>query len=489
MRRARLLAAALAAAAAAGCTVGPDYRRPAMPAPPAFAEAASTARTAVTAAEPDLTAWWSVFRDPVLDGLVRQGLADSPDLQSAAARVREARDQVRQAAAAELPSLNASGNAIGFNSNRKSGGGAAAGGSGALGLPIPSHLNLYSAGFDASWEVDLFGGTRRAIEAAQAEAEAQVWTRRDAQVSLAAEIANDYLALRAIQARSALGEAELQRQRDLFRLIQARRQAGFVTALDVNQQSTQVAIAAAQLPQLDAQARVQVHALAVLLGQPPEALAARLRPVATGAAETALPPPPPTLPVGLPSDLLRRRPDIRAAERRLAAANARIGQQEAALYPKLNLIGLASFAGTSLGDLFSSQNLSSVGIGMLSQPIFNGGRTRAAIAAAREERTQALLAYRTTVLGAFRDVEDALARYAAEDRRRGHLLQSLTAARGSLAIAENQYRVGMVDFSSVLDAENRALNSQDQLVQADAQALSDLVSLYKALGGGWDKGG
>jgi NodT family efflux transporter outer membrane factor (OMF) lipoprotein len=417
----------------------------------------------------------------VLDGLIGRGLADNPDILAASSRVREARQQVTVAAAAEYPAINASGNAIAFNSNRKTPSSQGAGAAGASsGLAIPSHLNLYSAGFDATWEVDLFGGTRRSIEAAKANAEVAVWTRRDGQVTLAAEIANDYLALRVLQARVVLGQAELQRQRDLFALISARRKAGFVTDLDVNQQSTQVAAAAALIPQLDAQARVEVHALGVLVGQTPEALSQMLAP-----ASAPLPPPPPSLPVGLPSDLLQRRPDIREAERRLAAANAQIGVQEANLFPKLNLLGLASFAGTSLDGLFSSQNLSSVGVGMLTEPIFNAGKTHASIAAAKEERTQAELAYRAAVIAAFRDVEDALARYGAEDQRHTQLAQSLASAQSSLIIAQDQYRVGLTPFNNVLLSETSVLNGQDELTQSDGQLLADLVSLYKALGGGW----
>jgi outer membrane protein, multidrug efflux system len=479
----RTAVAACAASLLGACTVGPDYRRPDLPAPAAFAEAQSTPRTAVLGSPADLSAWWTQFNDPVLDDLVHRALAGNPDLEAAASRVREARQQERVATAAELPSVNASGNAVTFNSDRKSSPkGAAAGAVGAspIGLPIPPHLNVYSAGFDATWEVDLFGGTRRSIEAAKANTAAAEWARRDGQVSLLAEVANDYLTLRALQARIALGQTELKRQHDVAGLVQARRNTGFVTNLDVNQQTVQVATTAAQIQQLEAQASVQVHALGILVGEPPQSLTATLAPVTA-----ALPPPPPSLPVGLPSDLLQRRPDIREAERRLAAANANIGVQVANLYPKLNLLGLASFAGMSASDLFSRQNLSSIGVGMLTEPVFNGGRTRAQIAAAKEEYSQALASYRSTVLGAFRDVEDALARYKAEDSRRASLAQSVTAARNSFAIAEDQYRAGLVNFINVLQAEVALLNSQDQLTQSDAQMLSDLASLYKALGGGW----
>ncbi|HEX4183789.1 MAG TPA: efflux transporter outer membrane subunit [Caulobacteraceae bacterium] len=489
MKRRPILSLLLSSLGLAGCTVGPDYHRPDVKAPPAYAEAASTARTAVDYSPADLSAWWTVFGDPVLNDLVRRALAGNPDLQTAASRVREAREQTKIAAAAELPSLNASGNAATFNSNRKpptsaAGAVAAAGAAGGLGLPIPDHLNLYSAGFDATWEVDLFGGTRRSIEAAKANTEAAEWAGRDAQVSLLAEVANDYLTLRALQARIAVGQRELERQRGQFDLIHARREAGFVTNLDVNQQTAQVETAAARIPQLDAQARVQIHALGVLVGDLPEALADTLKPAAA-----PLPAPPPSLPLGLPSDLLRRRPDVRQAERRLAAANAQIGVQEANLYPKLNLLGLASFASMSASDLFSSQNLSSIGAGMLSEPIFNGGRTRAQIRAAKEEHAQALLAYQKTVMTAFRDVEDTLARFKADDERRAAQARSVTATQNSLAIAQDQYRVGLVSFINVLQSENALLNSQDQLTQSDAQVLNDLVSLYKALGGGWSDEG
>jgi NodT family efflux transporter outer membrane factor (OMF) lipoprotein len=490
-RRLATLPLVVTTLALAACTVGPNYTRPPIASPPSYTEAASTQHTVITPTPADLSAWWTALNDPVLNDLIRRALADNPDLQTAASRVREARQQARITAAAALPTLNASGNAITFNSNRSSPSGSAATASagegttaaaagGLAGIPIPSHTNLYSVGFDATWELDLFGGTRRAVEAAKDQVQAAEWARRDGQVTLLAEITNDYLTLRALQVRIAIGQAELKRQQDLFGLIHARRQAGFVTNLDVNQQSVQVATAAAQIPQLDAQARAQIHALGVLIGQPPETLTDTLKPTAA-----ALPPPPPGLPVGLPSDLLLRRPDIREAERRLAAANAQIGVQEANLYPKVNLLGLGSFAGTSVDTLISHKNLQSIGDGMVTLPIFNGGRTRAAIAAAREERTQALLAYEKAVLGGFRDVEDALARFKAEEVRRTSLAQSVDAAQNTLEIAKDQYSTGLVTFINVLQAENAELNSRDQLTQSDAQALSDLVSLYKALGGGY----
>jgi NodT family efflux transporter outer membrane factor (OMF) lipoprotein len=472
--RTRLAGVILAAGALAGCTVGPRYHRPTVATPAAYAEVAplpaGATRNPDSDPDADLASWWTGLGDPVLDALVRRAIGANPDLAAAASRVRQARQSERVTAAAEWPTVSASGNAITYNSNRAP----------SASLPIPSHLNLYAAGFDASWEVDLFGGTRRAVQAAKANTAAAEWARRDGQLSLVAEVANDYLTMRIYQARVALGRSELRREQDLQVLVNARRRSGFVTDLDVNQQAVAVATAAAQIPQLTAEADVRIHALGVLLGQSPESLASDL-----ASTDAGLPAAPTAFPVGLPSDLLRRRPDIREAERRLAAASATIGVNEAALYPKLNLMGLASFGGMTLDDLFSRQNLVSAGVGMLTQPVFNAGKTRAAIRVAKEQENQALLAYEATVYAAFRDVEDALARYNAEEARRARLAQSVAAATSTLAIATEQYRTGFVTYINVLQAQDALLNGRDQLIQSDGQILTDLVSLYKALGGGW----
>jgi NodT family efflux transporter outer membrane factor (OMF) lipoprotein len=472
------LTAVGALAALAACTVGPDYHRPEVPTPAAFSEQVPPGRTAITPAQADLTHWWTAFNDPVLESLIARAVAGNLDLAAAASRVRQSRYQEKITGAAEWPAINAAADAVTINSNRASA--APPAGGPPSGFQLPAHLNLYSVGFDATWEVDLFGGVRRSIQEAKANTEAAVWARRDGEVTLTAEVANDYLTLRAVQARIAVGEAELARQKDLFTLVAARRQAGFVTNLDVNQQTGVVATAAAQIRQLEADERVQIHALAVLVGEAPETLEPQL-----GRRADALPVPPPALPTGLPSDLLRRRPDIREAERRLAAANAEIGVQTANLFPKLDLIGLGSFAGMHLGDLISSQNLGSVGLGTLTAPVFNAGKTRASIRVAKEKYAQAQLAWRGAVLVALRDVEDALARYRSEEARRAQLAQAATAAEGSLTIARDQYSVGLVTYINVYAAENALLNARDQLVQSDAQSATDLVALYKALGGGW----
>ncbi|HEX4740318.1 MAG TPA: efflux transporter outer membrane subunit [Caulobacteraceae bacterium] len=489
-RAARPAAATTLALLAAACTVGPNYKKPDLPTPATYAEAQSTPRTQVNAADADLSAWWTQFHDPVLDRLITRALTNNPDVQTALSRVRESRQVERQTAAAEYPSLSAGANVVTFRSNRSSpsasgssgsssGGSASTSPAGQSGFALPTHLNLYSVGFDSTWEVDLFGGTRRAIQQARANTQAQEWELRDVEVTLTAEVANDYLTLRAAQARIAIGEAELARQRGLFTLVRARRQTGFVTNLDVNQQSTAVATAAAQIPQLQAQARTQIHAIGVLLGEPPEALSQDL------SAKGAIPPPPPMLPLGLPSQLLERRPDVREAERRLAAATAGIGVQTANLYPKLTLYPFGSFASNDIDTLFDAHSLAAAGLARLTQPIFDAGKRIAAVRAAREEREQALIAYKSAVLGSLRDVEDALTRYENEESRRMNLIQAADAARGSLKIAQDQYTTGFVPFINVYQSENALLNAEDQLTQSDAAVASDLVSVYKALGGGW----
>jgi multidrug efflux system outer membrane protein len=338
---------------------------------------------------------------------------------------------------------------------------------------------LFSVGFDATWELDVFGGARRGVEAARANVQAAVWQLRDAQVSLTAEVASSYVALRTAQSRIAIVKESADHQRTLLDLATARARAGFVTELDVNQQRAQLAATAAQIPELEAEETAEIHALGVLLGQEPEAMAAEL---ATTAAMPAIPG---ILPVGLPSDLLRRRPDVRAAERQLAAQTADVGVAVADLYPKFDLLGALNLASTSTGNLFSSSSLSNVGLGLISWPVFQGGKLRANVRASEEQRNQAYLAYRKSVLKALQDAEDALTRYESEQRRLLSLRESQTAAASSQHIAEEQYRAGTVTFINVLTATTTELSARDEVEQSTQALAQDLVSLYKALGGGW----
>jgi NodT family efflux transporter outer membrane factor (OMF) lipoprotein len=484
----------LAAAALAGCTVGPNYQTPTVATPPAYQEAAAV--PGASAATANLTAWWSRFHDPVLDSLVQRALAGNLDVASGVSRIREARQQVIIAGAAALPHVNFSPSvnntmlsknagfsqlAGAFSGGGKGGGAPGSGaGGGAVGIGLPgTDFTTYAVGFDASWELDLFGQTRRSVEAARGREEAEVWSLRDSEVSVAAEVAVDYLTLRALQRQIDVATREETRQKDLLTLVDARREAGFATRLEVSQQENQLATSRSQRPTLEAEARGEIHALGVLIGQPPEALAAELTPVA------AEPAPPPAVPVGLPSELLRRRPDVRMAERNLAAATADVGVAVGDLYPQINLTGSADLISQSLKNLVSGNSIQTSLTAMLVEHVFDGGRIRANIKAAKEARIQAYLAYQKSVLTALRDTEDALARYSAEQRRNVQLRAAAEAAERAYQVSEARYESGLVDFINVLNAEGAVFTAQTQLAQSDGQLDQDLVSLYKALGGGW----
>jgi len=448
----------------AGCEVGPHYRAPEPGMPKDFVAANNGGEINEAA----LSSWWQQFDDANMQSLVADALKSNLDLQSAASRIRQAREQEVIAGAPEWPSVNATGLGADVHSN-----------SNPLAPGSPANLKLYSVGFDATWELDVFGGVRRGVEAARASSDAAVWGMRDAEVSLSAEVALDYMNLCATRMRIAIVNDLAERERQTLEIVEARRGAGFVSELDVNQQRAQLAATTAQLPTLDAEARAMTHAIAVLLARNPEDIPAEL----PGASQ--LPAVPTLLPTGLPSDLLRRRPDVRQAERRLAAATAEIGVAVAQLYPHFDIIAAASFANDSLGNLVSSQHFSRIGAGLIRWPVFQAGKVRANVKVAEEQRNQAYLAYQKAVLGALRDTEDALTRFSAEQRRLKSPEESEQAANSSLDIAQAQYRNGLVPFINVLSANAALLDVRGQLVESRMALAQDVVSLYKALGGGW----
>lgn len=467
---------------AASCSVGPDYHEPSIPTPNSYRalppnNAPLSTPTADTA---DLSQWWMQFGDAELQGLIKRALASNLDLLTTELRIREAREGEIEAGAAGLPQVNANAFAAHLHSNSNLATKLAPPSGSGGPPPGATDLKLYSLGFDATWEIDVFGGLRRSVEAARANTEATVWQMRDGEVSLTAEIATDYLTLRALQARIAILRGEVDRQRDTLALISARAHAGLVTQLDVNQQSNLVATTQAQLPQLETQARAMEHAIAVLMGEQPESAIDELDRTA------ALPAIPEEIPAGLPSELLRRRPDVREAERKLAAATAQVGVAVADLYPKFNLIGGASFTGNHLSNLLSNGNLGEFGLGSIMWPIFHSGQGQANVHAKEEEENQAYYAYRKAVLGAIRDAEDALTRYTSEQRRLQSLEQSVAVGKSSAELSLQQYRAGLTDYTRVLTAQNNYLTAQDQIEQSRQAFATDLVSLYKALGGGWN---
>ena len=447
--------------------------------PTAYAEA--TAEPA--AATADLESWWTLFGDATLTDLVARAVRGNLDLQGTAARIVEARQQEIVAGAPGKPQVqldtSAARNRISENAIPLPPGAAGHGGSPSpFGIP-GAEFNSFRAGLDASWELDLFGGDRNKVAGAHARAQAAEWTARDLEIAIAAEVADHYLTLRALQAREAIAWDELSRQRELLSIVRARAAAGVVSQLDVDQQQALVDGAEARGYPLEAQIRAEIHALGVLVGEAPESLIQTLTPVAAQPRVPAAPPP------GLPSDLLRRRPDIRKAERNVAASAADVGAAVADLYPKITLSGQPGFVSTSLSTLvnWGSRNYS-VSAGLL-WPILEGGRLRAQLAAANARQTQALLAYRQSVLTGLKEVEDALARYQADEAQRGSLQASLEQARAAEALARDQYRAGVTAYTPVLGGQQAVISGEDQLAQTEAACALDVVALYRALGGGW----
>jgi outer membrane protein, multidrug efflux system len=483
------LSTVAAAVLTAGCAVGPNYQRPDLPTPTAYQEIAPKAAAplsqplAAPVDEAQVQAWWKQFHDPVLDSLISRAMAGNLDLKTEVARIRQSREQEVISGAAGLPHATLGANALQLNDSSSSNVfqslGQLTGRS--IENEAPSRIDNVAAFTDATWEVDLFGRVRRGVEAARAGTEAAVWAKRDGQVSLAAEVATDYLQLRELQHQVAIANQEVARQKDILTITRQQAETGFVTRLNVNQQQAQVEQTIASIPNLEAQVRGQVHALGVLLGEAPEALTAELTPPSAD----PLPSPPQALPVGLPSDLLRRRPDVREAERQLAQATATVGQNVAQLYPRFNIIALGALASPTGAHLFDLNNGTSAGIGLIQWPVFQGGQIRGQIRSARAQEDQAYYGYQKTILTALRDVEDSLARYSSDQRRIEAQKAFVDASANSLQIARQQYETGMVTFLNVLQAEQTLLDAQNGLVQDQGQLAVDLASLYKALGGGW----
>lgn len=469
----------------AGCTVGPDYAPPASTVPAAFARPAAGA-----VRDEDIARWWTSYGDAQLSALIDKGLADSPDIAIAASRVRAARLQEIVARAAGKPAINAATQVSRVEFSRNAGFASLGrifsqgNGTGGQGVATPGNgISTVAIGFDASWELDLFGGDRRGVEAARARGQAALWTARDAAITLAAEIADAYFALRLDQTQIAIAEEAAARQRRGLEIAGNIARAGLSPDIDVVRQRGNLSATLARLEPLRADAELRIHALGVLTGQPPEALLGVLQ--APGAAIGA----PLAIPPGLPSDLLRRRPDIRAAERRLAAATADIGVAVANLYPRFTLTGAAQLLSASLSNFISRDSVQANAAAAATFPILDWGRRKANVGLAREAREQAYADYQATVLRALRDVEDALSRLDAERRRTAVLRDSRADAERSLRAVDAQFRAGIVAQTALIDAQVRLLESSDQLAASEALMRQQTSALFKALGGGWSEVG
>jgi NodT family efflux transporter outer membrane factor (OMF) lipoprotein len=460
-----LLSATTAAALTAGCTVGPDYQTPSVTTPAAWESTPPGVNADGTA---DLTRWWTAFDDPVLDRLMEDAVAGNHDLRIAGQRVLEARADRAIAAASGEPSLSASATAERARQSKAM-----------PFIPLGGIANSFQAGFDASWEIDLFGKNRRAVEAADASLEAAEWDRRGVLVSLLGELGTDYAALRTAQARIAIAQRTIAADRDELDLARQKFDHGLGSELDVAQADAELQQVSAQQPQLETAVAQNAHAIAVLLGKPPEALT----------DELSLPgralPAPPALPALLPSEVVRNRPDLRRAERTAAAANAEVGVAIAAKFPSFNLASTLGGDAGRLNRLLTGPGVAWSLAGSLAQPIYAGGALDAAVEKARAESEALRIAYEQSVFQAFAEVEDALASLSNERRRFDSLQRAVSANRTALDRANALYRGGLTPFLNVVTSERNLFAAEDALAQSDLTLTQQTVALYKALGGGW----
>jgi len=460
-------------ASAGGCVVGPDYHTSPAKAPAAWVSPVPSVVTSGAAAP---SSWWASFNDGELESLIRRASQSNLDLRMAQARLQQAR-AVRGGSAADLwPSVDASGSYVREKESQNQPF------FGALPLPanFPFEYSVYQAGFDASWEIDLFGAKRRALEATTAEWEGAAEARHDALTSLLAEVARNYVELRGGQLRLDIARRNVALQEESLELTRARWQCGVATELDVTRSAALLADLRAAIPPLETAVRASQYGVAVLLGLAPGALADEL------AHPEPVPPAPPEVPVGLPSDLLRHRPDVRQAERQLAAETARIGLAKSDWFPKLSLNGDAGMESVSLGKWFEPGSLFwSIGPSLQWRAL-DFGRVRAEVKAQTAVQEAALATYEKTVLLALQEAENALVAYAQEQNRHQALADAVAENRRSLDMAGGLYAGGRVNFLDVLDARRSLFQSEDQLAVSDQAVSLDLVALYKALGGGWE---
>lgn len=447
-------AAALALGGCASLTAHPG----AVPelAVPAQWSAAPQASNATSLAD-----WWLRFNDPLLSSLVTQALQANTTVRSAQAALAQAR-ALRDVASANMgPTVGAS-----VSAQRSKSGDNPAG-------------NSFRAGFDASWEPDVFGGKRAGLSASEAEALASQASLADTQVSVAAEVAVAYLQLRGSQARLAIARSNLESQQETLQITDWRVQAGLTTSLELSQARTNTEQTLAQIPVLETSVAQTQHALAVLTGQPPTALQAQLGPVA------AVPAPSDDLVLSIPAATLRQRPDVRAAEQKISAALARVSQADAARYPSFQISGSLGLSAIALSSLTGGGSLVSALLGSVSVPLFNGGAARAQVRSQEAGLEQARIAYQAVVLNALQEVEDALVSLRGNRERLQRLRNASESAQQAALLATQRYNSGLVDFQTVLDTQRSLLSTQDSVASTQAELSADHVRLYKALGGGW----
>jgi NodT family efflux transporter outer membrane factor (OMF) lipoprotein len=414
-----------------------------------------------------LSHWWHLLNDPLLSKLIDQAVTENLDLKEARSRVREARARRGSAETGLFPHVDASGQMTQLKGSKETGAGTV--------------RSLFTAGFDAGWEVDFFGGVRRSIEAADADIQAAQANLRDVRVTLAAEVGLNYVEMRTYQARLIMAEDNLKAQEDMYDLIRQRFEAALSDALSMEQARYNVENTRSQIPSLRSGLEASKNRIEVLLGKIPGQLRAELTPVAP------IPVTPPRVAVGIPADCIRQRPDVRRAEWELAAQTARIGVATADLYPKFSLLGSIGIETLTIAGVASSDDLIYRIGPQFSWRVFDAGAIRRNIQIQSALQEQALARYESVVLKALEEVENALKAYAEEQNRRDALIQASQAADKAMTHAQEKFRAGLIAFYDVLDAQRSLLSFEDQLAQSEGTVTADLIALYKALGGGWEE--
>ncbi|QDU66467.1 efflux transporter outer membrane subunit [Engelhardtia mirabilis] len=451
---------------AACTTVGRDYEPPTLEVSEGWREARSAG---LSGSEVDTALWWQRLDDPLLDELVALAVSDGLDLRAALARVREAHALRGVALGERYPAVQATGSYAHSRASENTPFGAFA-----------TETDIHSIGIGASWELDLWGRLQRSSEAANAQFEASLEDARAVRVAVAAEIASAYVDLRAFQARLAIARRNVELQEQTLSLVEARFDSGLVSERDVAQAGTNLGSTRARVPALEAGLRAAENRLAVLAGVPPGALAAKL------SAVRPIPVPPRDVATGLPAELLRRRPDIRSAERRYAAEVARVGVAEAELYPRFELTGMLGLSSNGAGKLFESSSRTYDFGPSMTWTLFQRGRLRQLVEAQDARADQAAIAWEQTVLSALEETENAQTAFVREQTRREALASAAGQASRAVEAARSQYTEGLSDFQAVLDSERALAELEDQVAASTAAITSNLIDLYRALGGGFE---
>ena len=446
-----------------GCSpVGPDYKQPKTQVSENWHAPMESGISSEELDPNTLTKWWTTIDDPKLTNFIERAIANNLDLKIAIERIRESRARRTIAEASLYPNLNSSGSAT--KSRMRN---------------ISDTTSNYSANFDAGWEMDFFGGVRRSVEASNADLQVSQENMYNTMVSLLSEVALNYVEIRTYQARINSVQSSIDLQNETYQLILWRNEAKLIDDLAVQQAKYNLESSRSQIPTLRAGLEQSMNSLAVLLGEEPGILQDELKEV------EPIPTAPDSIAVGVPADVIRRRPDIRSAERSLAAQTARIGVATAKLYPSFTLNGSLGLSTTSLSDI-SSGTWTLSGGPRFSWPVFDAGAIKQNINVQSALFDEYLLQYKSVVLSAFKEVEDGLISYVQEQQRRKNLEAATQAAQSAVQLASQEFEVGLTDFTTVLDTQRSLLSFQDQLAQSDGTVTSNVIRLYKALGGGWE---